>query len=67
MKRLSVGFDIKFQDLVLKAKIFNILEHILSDLWSPNSVQEQADMAISSLVRFNKNVFCGIGSNESND
>lgn len=59
-KRLSRGFDIDFQDLVLKAKVFNVLEHILSDPLSSKRVREQAAMAIAALVKFNKNVFVGL-------
>ncbi|KAK4274455.1 hypothetical protein QN277_017669 [Acacia crassicarpa] len=59
-KRLSRGFDIDFQDLVLKAKVFNILEHILCDPLCSKRVRERAAMAIAALVRFNKNVFVGL-------
>ncbi|KAI4316349.1 hypothetical protein L6164_024337 [Bauhinia variegata] len=61
-KRLSKGFDIHFQDLILRAKVFPILEHILCDSESLSSirVREHAAVAIDALVRFNKNVFVGL-------
>ncbi|KAI4337297.1 hypothetical protein L6164_015730 [Bauhinia variegata] len=61
-ERLSQGFDIDFQDSILRAKVFTILEHILCDSESSSSkrVREHAAMAIDALVRFNKNVFVGL-------
>ncbi|MED6182490.1 hypothetical protein PIB30_028870 [Stylosanthes scabra] len=58
-ERLSQGFDLGFQDLVLRAKIFQILEQTL--LLEPSKrVREQSALAIEALVKFNKNVFVGL-------
>jgi len=57
---LSYGFDPDFQDLVLRAKVFNVIEHILSDPLSSKRVQERAAKAVEALVKFNKNVFVGL-------
>ncbi|KAL1346939.1 hypothetical protein HN51_020472 [Arachis hypogaea] len=58
-ERLSQGFDLGFQDLVLRAKIFQILEQTL--LLEPSKrVREQSAFAIEALVKFNKNVFVGL-------
>ncbi|KAK8491366.1 hypothetical protein V6N11_061530 [Hibiscus sabdariffa] len=59
-KRLSRGFDIHFQDLILKAKIFSILEHLLCDCSCSIRIRDQVALVIASLVRFNKDVFVGL-------
>ncbi|KAE8732577.1 Purple acid phosphatase 26 isoform 1 [Hibiscus syriacus] len=59
-KRLSRGFDFHFQDLILKAKIFSILEHLLCDSSCLIRVRDQVALVIASLVRFNKDVFVGL-------
>lgn len=59
-QRLSQGFDLDFQELVLKAKVFNILERTLFEPFSSKRVQEEAAMGIACLVKFNKNVFVGL-------
>ncbi|GMI81499.1 hypothetical protein HRI_001819200 [Hibiscus trionum] len=59
-KRLSQGFDIHFQDLILKAKIFSILEHLLCDSSCSIRIRDQVALVIASLVRFNKDVFVGL-------
>ncbi|GLT77141.1 hypothetical protein SLA2020_487530 [Shorea laevis] len=59
-KRLSKGFDLGFQDLVLKAKVFSILERLLCDATCSTKVQNQAALAIAALIRFNKDVFVGL-------
>ncbi|KAL4332391.1 hypothetical protein GQ457_07G044130 [Hibiscus cannabinus] len=59
-KRLSQGFDIHFQDLILKAKIFSILEHVLCDPSCSVRIRDQVALVMASLVRFNKDVFVGL-------
>ncbi|KAE8656619.1 Purple acid phosphatase 26 isoform 1 [Hibiscus syriacus] len=59
-KRLSRGFDIHFQDLILKAKIFSILEHLLCDSSCSIRVRDQVALVIASLVRFNIDVLVGL-------
>ncbi|KAK7283097.1 hypothetical protein RIF29_12376 [Crotalaria pallida] len=59
-ERLSQGFDLDFQDLILKARVFNILERTLFELMLSKRVQEEAAIAIAGLVKFNKNVFVGL-------
>ncbi|GMI92474.1 hypothetical protein HRI_002916700 [Hibiscus trionum] len=59
-KRLSRGFDIHFQDLILKAKIFSILEHLLCDSSCSIRIRDEVALVIASLVRFNKDVFVGL-------
>jgi|UniRef100_A0A2N9FH47 hypothetical protein len=58
--RVSQGFDRDFQDLVLRAKVFSILESILSDSMCSKRVREQAALIVNGLVKFNKNVFVGL-------
>lgn len=59
-QRLSQGFDLGFQDLILRAKVFTLLESMLFEPFSSKRVQEEAAVAIAALVRFNKNVFVGL-------
>ncbi|CAL0305723.1 unnamed protein product [Lupinus luteus] len=59
-QRLSKGFDLNFQDLILKARVFSILEGTLIEMKISKRVQEEAAMAIMGLVKFNKNVFVGL-------
>ncbi|RDY14293.1 hypothetical protein CR513_00661, partial [Mucuna pruriens] len=59
-QRLSQGFDLGFQDLVLRAKVFTLLECALCEETSSKRVKEEAAMAIAELVTFNKNVFVGL-------
>ncbi|CAN0887425.1 hypothetical protein LINGRAHAP2_LOCUS15612 [Linum grandiflorum] len=59
-KRLSAGFDREFQELVLKGRVFSIMELILCDLNRSTRVREQAARAIVGLVKFNKDVFLGL-------
>ncbi|XVF48332.1 hypothetical protein PTKIN_Ptkin03bG0181700 [Pterospermum kingtungense] len=59
-KRLSQGFDLHFQDLILKAKVFSILELLLCDSSCSIKVQDQVSLVIASLIRFNKDVFVGL-------
>lgn len=59
-KRLLKGFDIDFQDLVLKAKVFSILEKLLCDGNRSKIVREHVALAIGALASFNRNVFVGL-------
>ncbi|KAK5830232.1 uncharacterized protein LOC108472597 [Gossypium arboreum] len=59
-KRLSQGFDSYFQDLILKAKVFSILELLLCDSSCSIRIQDQVALVIASLIRFNKDVFVGL-------
>ncbi|KAJ9167716.1 hypothetical protein P3X46_019320 [Hevea brasiliensis] len=59
-KRLSQGFDSDFQELILKAKGFSILESLLCDSTCSKRLREQAGLCIVALVRFNRNVFVGL-------
>ncbi|KAG5048399.1 hypothetical protein AAZX31_04G063800 [Glycine max] len=59
-QRLSQGFDLEFQDLVLRAKVFTLLECMLFENSSSERVKEEAAMTIAALVKFNKNVFVGL-------
>ncbi|XP_062078175.1 uncharacterized protein LOC133782801 [Humulus lupulus] len=59
--RVSEGFNRELQDLILKSKLFSSLESVLCH---PNSsvamtIREHSAMAISALIRFNKDVFVG--------
>ncbi|KAK7410251.1 hypothetical protein VNO78_00883 [Psophocarpus tetragonolobus] len=60
--RLSQGFDLQFQELVLRPKLFTLLECSLleDENLSSKRVKEEAAMAIAALVKFNKNVFVGL-------
>ncbi|KAF3950283.1 hypothetical protein CMV_023940 [Castanea mollissima] len=58
--RVCQGFNRDFQDLVLRAKVFSILETILCDSMCSNRVRDQAALVIDALARFNKNVFVGL-------
>ncbi|KAJ4707854.1 Armadillo-like helical [Melia azedarach] len=60
IKRLSKGFDSEFQDLILKAKVFSILETLLCDENCSKRVREHVALAISGLASFNRNVFVGL-------
>ncbi|KAF3453762.1 hypothetical protein FNV43_RR04203 [Rhamnella rubrinervis] len=57
--RLSEGFNRELQDLVLKSKVFSLLESILSDPDYSKRVREHSAFAIGALIRFNKDVFVG--------
>ncbi|KAK6941708.1 hypothetical protein RJ641_027085 [Dillenia turbinata] len=58
-KRVSQGFNRDLQDLVLKSKVFNQLELILCNFDFSKKLREQAALAISALIKFNKDVFVG--------
>lgn len=57
--RLSSGFDGNLQELILKSKLFPILESTMCDSDCSKRVREQSARAIVSLVEFNKDVFVG--------
>lgn len=59
--RVSAGFNRELQDLVLKTKLFSSLETILCNPDSSTSkkIREHAALAISALIKFNKDVFVG--------
>ncbi|KAG8367461.1 hypothetical protein BUALT_Bualt16G0074500 [Buddleja alternifolia] len=57
--RLSRGFDIDFQHLLLKSKVFAELEWVLCNPLFSNRVREKAAVSIKELVLFNKDVFVG--------
>lgn len=57
--RLSQGFDIKIQDLLLKSRIFEKLEFLLCNVNMSKRVRENAGFALKEVVLFNKDVFVG--------
>ncbi|KAK9098594.1 hypothetical protein Syun_025639 [Stephania yunnanensis] len=58
-ERVSQGFNRDLQDLVLKSKVFSVLELTLCDAKSSKRVRESAASAVGALVQFNKDVFVG--------
>ncbi|CAL5400442.1 unnamed protein product [Camellia sinensis] len=57
--RVSQGFNRELQDLILKSKIFSILESVLCDANYSKEIREHVAFAIAELIRFNKDVFVG--------
>ncbi|CAL5431364.1 unnamed protein product [Camellia sinensis] len=57
--RLSNGFDRDLQEMILKSKMFFILESVVSKSKCSKRVCEESARAIAALVRFNKDVFVG--------
>lgn len=57
--QLSNGFDRDLQEMILKSKIFFILESVVSKSKCSKRVCEESARAIAALVRFNKDVFVG--------
>ncbi|KAJ6759039.1 ARMADILLO-TYPE FOLD PROTEIN-RELATED [Salix koriyanagi] len=57
--RVSQGFSRELQDLVLKSKIFCLLERVLCNPNCSKKVREQCAFVVSALIRFNKDVFAG--------
>ncbi|KAK7292024.1 hypothetical protein RIF29_07648 [Crotalaria pallida] len=55
----SHGFNRELQDLVLKFKIFPLLQNVLFDPKCSKRVREHAAEAVAALIRFNKDVFVG--------
>lgn len=58
-ERLSRGFDMNLQDLLLKSGVFSQLQWILCNLSFAIRVREKAAISIKELVLFNKDVFVG--------
>ncbi|CAM8982822.1 unnamed protein product [Rhodiola kirilowii] len=59
-KRVSRGFNRELQDLILRSKIFHMLEDLLSDTNAETRVREQSGAAIAAVVEFNRDVFVGL-------
>lgn len=59
-RRLSQGFDRDFQEVVLRGKVFAILESILCDSTRSTRVREHVAHTVVALVRFNRDVFVGM-------
>ncbi|KAJ8559922.1 hypothetical protein K7X08_003980 [Anisodus acutangulus] len=57
--RLSQGFNINLQDLLLKSNIFSELEFLLCNSNVSQIVREKAGYALKEVVLFNKDVFVG--------
>ncbi|XAR69394.1 hypothetical protein NMG60_11000947 [Bertholletia excelsa] len=57
--RVSDGFERDLQEIILRARVFSILEWIVSDSKNSDRVRHEAGRAIVALVRFNKDVFVG--------
>ncbi|KAH7524620.1 hypothetical protein FEM48_Zijuj06G0138600 [Ziziphus jujuba var. spinosa] len=58
--RLSQGFDRDYQELIMKAGIFSILESMLCFSNCSNRVKDEAALAVLALIEFNKDVFVGM-------
>ena len=60
--RVSKGFDRDFQELVLRGRVFSILESVLSEsvITRSKRVKNEAALLVLALVEFNKNVFVGL-------
>lgn len=59
-QRLSRGFDRDYQELILKARVFQFLESILCDNACSRTIREHAAQVMVALIRFNRNVFVGL-------
>lgn len=57
--RLGRGFDIYFQDDLLKSRIYSLLERLLGRTSISKRVREMAAYTLKELVLFNKDVFVG--------
>ncbi|KAL7093440.1 hypothetical protein ACP275_11G041100 [Erythranthe tilingii] len=58
-ERLSQGFDIQLQDLLLKSGVFAELEWVLCNPCFSITIRDKAAIAMKELVLFNKDVFVG--------
>ncbi|KAF3447089.1 hypothetical protein FNV43_RR12269 [Rhamnella rubrinervis] len=58
--RLAQGFDWDYQELILRGKIFTIIESILCGSTCSDRLNDQAARAVISLVKFNRVVFLGM-------
>ncbi|RZC81742.1 hypothetical protein C5167_044316 [Papaver somniferum] len=57
--RVLQGFNRDLQDLVLKFKVFNVLETLVCNPKNSLKLKEAAAFAVGGLVEFNKDVFVG--------
>ncbi|KAI5320657.1 PREDICTED: Armadillo helical [Prunus dulcis] len=57
--RVLQGFNRELQDLILKSKVFTLLESVLCDSHCSKRVREHSAFAIAALIKFNKDVFVG--------
>ncbi|KAJ7957685.1 Armadillo-like helical [Quillaja saponaria] len=57
--RVSQGFNRELQDLVLKSKLFSLLESVLSNPNCSKRIREHSAFGIAALIQFNKDVFVG--------
>lgn len=57
--RLAQGFNRELQDLMLKSKVFSLLESIVCNPNFSKTVREHSAYVIGAMVRFNKDVFVG--------
>ncbi|XP_022755191.1 uncharacterized protein LOC111303301 [Durio zibethinus] len=57
--RLSQGFNLELQNLVLKSKAFLVLQSVLCNPNCSKRICENAAFCIAALIRFNKDVFVG--------
>lgn len=57
--RVSQGFNHELQDLVLKSRVFSLLESVLCNPTCSKKIREHSGFAVSALIRFNKDVFVG--------
>ncbi|KAI3422805.1 uncharacterized protein J3R85_011704 [Psidium guajava] len=57
--RVLRGFERDLQDLLLKSKLFGLLETILCNENCSKRIREHVGFAIAALIRFNKDVFVG--------
>ncbi|CAO2825842.1 unnamed protein product, partial [Amaranthus hypochondriacus] len=57
--RISTGFDLELQNLILKTGLFPVLESILCHDSCSYTVREKAGFVIAAVVRFNRDVFVG--------
>lgn len=57
--KLGRGFDIHFQDALLKSRIYSLLERLLGRASISKRVREMAAYTLKELVLFNKDVFVG--------
>lgn len=57
--RVSQGFSHELQDLILKSKVFSLLESVLCNPNCSKKIREHSGFAVSALIRFNRDVFVG--------
>lgn len=58
--RVKRGFDRDYQELILKAEIFSVLEAMLCFSKCSNRLKDEAALAVLALIEFNKDVFVGM-------